>query len=295
MIISAERTAYIQLHTAIFLFGFTAILGRLIDMTEIEIVWYRMGITALSLLFFPRLFPQVASIPWKDKLRLAGIGIIITIHWLAFFGSIKYSNVTVALAVFSTSALFTSFLEPLIYRTRIKWTEILLGAMVIPGMFLIFNFGAMYVTGILLALVAAFLGSLFSILNKQIASRYPAKTITFVELSSGWIFLSVLIPFYVTAVPEATFIPSNSDLLFLGILAILCTTIAFQLSVNSLRHVSAFTFNLAINLEPLYGILMAALLFQEQQEIPSGFYAGAAIILVAVVMHTILQRRVKKT
>ncbi len=295
MIISAERTAYIQLHTAIFLFGFTAILGRLIDMTEIEIVWYRMGITALSLLFFPRLFQQVASIPWKDKLRLAGIGIIITIHWLAFFGSIKYSNVTVALAVFSTSALFTSFLEPMVSRTRIKWTEMLLGAMVIPGMFLIFNFGAMYVTGILLALVAAFLGSLFSILNKQMVARFPAKTITFIELGTGWLLLSILAPLYMANVPEASFIPTTSDLLYLMLLAILCTTIAFQLSVSSLRHVSAFTFNLAINLEPLYGILMAAILFNEQQEIPTGFYAGAVIILVAVVIHTILQRRVKKT
>jgi drug/metabolite transporter (DMT)-like permease len=294
MNLSAEKTAYFQLHTAILLFGFTAILGRLIDMTEIEIVWYRMGITALTLLFFPGITRQLSTVPIRDILRMAGIGVVITIHWLSFFGSIKYANVTVALAVFSTSALFTSFLEPLLYRTRIKWTEILLGAMVIPGIFLIFTFGETYLTGILLALVSAALGSLFSIMNRQMVAHYPARTITFIELATGWLLLSVLAPFYMAAVPEATFIPSMLDWLYLLILAVLCTTVAFQLSVNSLRHITAFTFNLSINLEPVYGILMAAVLFKEQQEIPSGFYAGTGIILLAVLSHAILQRRVKK-
>lgn len=289
-----QSRAYVQLHTAIFLFGFTAILGRLITLSAVEIVWYRLLFTCLSMLLLPRLYRGLHTMPARDLWRLAGIGILVSLHWVAFYASIKYANVTVALSVISTTAFFTSIIEPLIFRARFRWSEMVLGAMVIPGMYLIFSFGQLYITGIVLALMAAVLAATFSVLNRKMIARHSAIPITFVELGSGWLFLSVLAPFYVQWAPEASFWPSGLDWLWLIVLAVLCTTVAYVLSIDALRHVTAFTFNLSINLEPVYGILMAILLFQEQQEMHPGFYAGALIIIVAVFVHTFLQRRARK-
>ena len=286
--------AYIQLHTAIFLFGFTAILGKLITLEEIELVWYRVLLTTVSLAVVPAIWRSIAHIPARARWQLAGIGVLVALHWVCFFGSIKAANVTVALSVLSTAALFTSLLEPLIYRTRLKWTELVLGLLIVPGMYLIFSFGKGYTTGILLGLGAAVLGSLFSVLNRKMVARYDALPITLVELGSAWVFLSLV------AVPLAlmgkggNFIPTPSDWLWLVILALLCTTLAYVLAMNALRYLTAFTSTLSINLEPLYGILMAIALFQEHKDLSPGFYAGAAIILSAVVVHTLLERRARR-
>lgn len=291
---NAPTSAYLKLHTAIFLFGFTAILGRLIDMTEVEIVWYRLLLTCISMLFLPSLIRQLREIPMRVRWQLAGIGVLVAFHWVFFYGSIKYSNVTVTLSVLATTAFFTSFLEPLFFKTRIKWTEMVLGLMIVPGMYLIFSFGQIYITGILMALLSAILASIFAILNRKMTVRYGSLPITFIELGFGWIVLTVLTPLTLWIYPNATFIPSWSDLGYLAILAVLCTTVAFSISLQALRHVTAFTFNLSINLEPIYGIIMAIFLFDEQKEVSSKFYLGTAIILAAVLIHTWLERRARK-
>lgn len=290
----ASNRAYLELHTAIFLFGFTAIFGRLINMTELEIVWYRLILTVTSMLLLPPLYRGLKQIPVRDRWRLAGIGILVSLHWVAFYGSIKYANVTVALSVLSTTAFFTSVIEPLVFKARFRWTETLLGAMVIPGMYLIFSFGEVYLTGILLGLAAALLAATFSVLNRKMIAKYHAIPITFIELGSGWIFLSALAPIYVFYFPQAHFVPDGLDWLYLVLLAIVCTTFAYVLSINALRHVTAFTFNLSINLEPIYGIVMAIFLFQEHEEVSLGLYAGAAIIITAVFFHTVIERRARK-
>lgn len=290
----ANNRAYLELHTAIFLFGFTAIFGRLIDMTELEIVWYRLILTVGSMLVLPSLYRGLKKIPVKDRWRLAGIGILVSLHWVAFYGSIKYANVTVALSVLSSTAFFTSLIEPLVFKAKFRWTEMLLGAMVIPGMYLIFNFGEVYLTGIILALVAALLAATFSVLNRKMIAKYSAIPITFLELGSGWIFLSFLAPIYIQYFPQASFVPQDWDWVYLLLLAIVCTTFAYVLSINALRHVTAFTFNLSINLEPIYGIVMAIFLFQEHEEVSLGLYAGAAIIITAVFVHTIIERRARR-
>ena len=290
----ANNRAYLQLHTAIFLFGFTAIFGRLILMTELEIVWYRLLLTVLSMLALPPLYRGLQQIPSKDRWRLAGIGVLGSLHWVAFYGAIKYANVTVALSVLSSTAFFTSVIEPLVFKARFRWTEMLLGAMVIPGMYLIFNFGEVYLTGILLALAAALLAATFSVLNRKMIAKYHAIPITFLELGSGWVFLSLMAPLYMQYFPEADFVPAGMDWLYLLLLALLCTTFAYVLSINALRHVTAFTFNLSINLEPIYGIVMAIFLFQEHEEVSIGLYAGAAIIITAVFVHTLIERRARK-
>lgn len=287
-------SAYVKLHTAVFLFGFTAILGKAIQLTEVEIVWYRLLLTCASMVFIPGLLKQLRAVPMRVRWQLAGIGVLIAAHWVAFYGSIKYSNVTVALSVFATIAFFTSLIEPLIYRVRIKWTEILLGLMIVPGMYLIFSFGQVYLTGIILGLVAAILAAIFSVLNRKMAAKYRTMPITFIELGFGWVVLTALFPLSLWVYPEASYSPSWTDLLYLIIMAVVCTTIAFNLSIQALKHVTAFTFNLSINLEPLYGILMAIILFGEQKEVSSGLYVGAGIIISAVAIHTVLERRARK-
>lgn len=289
-----NNRAYAQLHLAIFLFGFTAILGRLISLSAMEIVWYRLLLAALSMLLLPQLYRGLRTIEPRHLWQLAGIGFLVCLHWVAFYASIKYANVTVALSVLSTSALFTAIIEPLIYKTRLRKVEVLLGAMVIPGMYLIFSFGKVYYIGILLALLAGFLASLFSVLNRKMVARYPALAISFLELVSGWILLTLLSPLYLHYFPAATFVPQEMDWLYLAVLAIGCTTLAFVLSIHALRSVTAFTFNLSINLEPIYGIIMAIFLFDEHEEVSLGLYAGAAIIITAVFLHTWLERRARK-
>jgi drug/metabolite transporter (DMT)-like permease len=276
------------------LFGFTAILGRLIHLTELEIVWYRVLLTSLSIPLLPGMINHIKAIRRTDMWRLAGIGVIVATHWVCFYGGIKYANVTVTLAVMSTTAFFTAFFEPLIFKTKLKKSEILLGAMIIPGMFLIFRFGQVYLIGILLSLAAAILAALFTILNRKMAAKYRSLPITFVELGAGWVFLTLVAPFYISYFPAATFMPTLHDFGWLLVLALVCTTFAYSLAVSSLRQVTAFTFNISINLEPVYGIIMAVIIFQEHEQINTAFYLGTAIILAAILTHTLMERRRKK-
>ena len=289
-----RKQAYLDLHIAVFLFGFTAILGRLIEMNEMEIVWYRLLITCSSIIIIPRFIRGISKVPRRVVLQLAGIGIIVTLHWICFYGSIKYSNVTVALSVLSTAAFFTSLIEPLVYRTKIKTYELLLGLMIIPGMYLIFSFGKVYLTGIFLGLGAAVLAALFSVLNRKMVAKYPPMSITFIELGSGWIFLSLLIPVYMYYFPQTDFIPSLSDAVYLVLLAVLCTTVAYVLALRSLRVLTAFVSTLSVNLEPIYGIIMAFFIFQENEELNNNFYLGTAIILLSVFLHPLLEKRFNK-
>lgn len=290
----SRTKAYIELHTAIFLFGFTAILGKLISLSEYGIVWYRLLFTCISILFIPHIIKKFRAIPPKARWQLAGIGVVVSLHWICFYGSIKYSNVTVTLSVLSTVALFTAFLEPLFFRKKIKIREILLGLMIIPGMFLIFSFGQIYMTGIVLGLLAALGASVFTVLNKKMVSKYPAMTMTFIELGSGLIFLTLLFPVYFSFFPGTPLIPFGYDWLYLVVLAVLCTTLAYYLALHAMKYISAFTANLSVNLEPVYGIIMAVIIFQEHKDLELGFYLGTAIILIAVLVHTVLERKQKR-
>lgn len=283
--------SYLQLHLAVFLFGFTAILGRFIQVGEIATVWWRLLITCLSLLLLPGVVKALRAMPRKLIFQLAGIGVVVTTHWVCFFGAVNYSNVSVTLGVLATTSFFTAFIEPLVKKTRIKWYEVALGLLVVPGMYMIFKFtNEGYTLGILMALASAFLGALFSSLNTQVVDKSSPMAITFVELGSGWVFVSLLAPFYGEVFGHASFLPSWSDLGYLMILGLVCTTFAYVLALNCLKYISAFTSNLTINLEPVYGIILAWLIFQENEEVGSGFYLGVAIILLAIFLHPLIRR-----
>ena len=254
-------------------------------------VWWRLLITCASLLLLPGVVKALRVMPRQLLWKLAGIGVVVAAHWVMFFGAVKYSNVSVTLGVMATTSFFTAFVEPLVKKTHVRWYEVALGIFVVPGMYMIFRFtNEGYTVGILMALVSAILAAFFSSLNTQVVNKSSPMAITFVELGSGWIFLSLIAPFYGQIFGNSTFIPSMPDLFWLAILALVCTTFAYVLALNCLKHISAFTSNLTLNLEPVYGIIMAWLIFQENEELSSGFYMGAAIILLTIFIHPILRK-----
>lgn len=286
--------SYLQLHVAIFLFGFTAILGRFIQIGELPTVWWRLLITCLSLPLLPGVVKALKEMSRDLIIRLAGIGVVVAAHWVFFFGAVNYSNVSVTLGVMATTSFFTALIEPLVKKTRVKWYEVALGVLVIPGMYMIFRFtNEGYTTGILMAVASAILAALFSSLNTQVVHKSSPMAITFVELGCGWIFVSLLAPFYGEVFGHASFLPSWSDLAYLAILGLVCTTFAYVLALNCLKHLSAFTSALALNLEPVYGIILAWLIFQENKEVSGGFYVGTAVILLAVFIHPLLRKKFK--
>ena len=288
------QKAYFQLHIAIFLYGFTAILGKLITLSELSLVWWRMLLTTISFLFFPKMLELFKAIPVKIRWQLFGIGVVIALHWVCFFGGIKYSNVSICLVCMATGAFFKAILEPLIFKQKIKKYELILGAMIIPGMYLVVQSTSWdMMTGIVLALISSILAVLFTVLNKRMidnTDNMDTSVITFIELGSGWLFLTVLLPFYLYFF-ETSIQPTWLDLGYLLILALFCTTLAFVLNLNALKHISAFNANLAINLEPVYGIVLAWLIFQENKEVGSYFYIGVLIVLLAVFSYPYLKKR----
>lgn len=286
--------AFLQLHAAVFLAGFTGVLGRLIELNEGWLVWYRMLLSSLLLLLIFFIRKQSIRIERKYLLQCVGIGALIALHWVFFYGSVKYANVSIALVCFAATGSFTAFLEPLLHKRRLDLVEVLLGLLVLLGIYLIFHFDVQYKTGILLGVAAAFLSALFPIFNKQLIQHIPAANLTLYELSGGWLMLSLLLPLYLQFSPAAKHIPSLTDWFWLLMLSLFCTVLAFQLSVNALKKISPFTANLTYNLEPVYGIALAFLLYHEEKELGEGFGWGILLIVASVVIQTVRVWQAKK-
>lgn len=291
------RKAFLQLHAAVFLAGFTGVLGRLIELNEGWLVWYRMLLSAVLLLLLMLLRKQTIRIEKKYLLRCVGIGALIALHWVFFYGSVKYANVSIALVCFAATGSFTAFLEPLILKRKIDLIEVFLGLLVLCGIYLIFHFDVQYKTGILLGVAAAFLSALFPIYNKRLIQHIPVSALTLYELSGGWLLLSLVLPFYLQFSPAIKHLPSLNDWFWLLMLALFCTVLAVQLSVNALKKISPFTANLTYNLEPVYGIALAFLIYHEEKELGDGFVWGILLIVASVVIQTVRvwkERRVTK-
>ncbi|TXB67937.1 DMT family transporter [Phaeodactylibacter luteus] len=289
----AEKRAYLELHIAVFLFGFTAILGDLIQLSALVMVWWRVLITSFSLLFLIRAGKALRKMPRPLLYRFMGIGVIVALHWVAFYGAIKLSNASITLICMATTSFFTSLLEPFIMKQRIRWYEMLLGLVIIPGMALIVNSTeATMNTGILVGLLSAFLAAFFATLNKKYIGQTDELTTTFVELGSAWLFLCLVLPAYIwqSATPVQILPLSGMDWFYLVVLSLLCTTLAYVLALRALRHLTAFASNLTVNLEPVYGIALAWLLLNENEELAPGFYAGVGIILLAVFSYPLIRR-----
>lgn len=281
------RKAFLQLHAAVLLAGFTGILGRLITLNEGLLVWYRLLLTVITLWIFFAITGKIKRITLSEMMRIFAVGFIAAMHWVTFYGSIKYANVSVALVCFSAIGFFTALLEPLLLKKKFSWQEIVLGLMVMAGIYLIFHFDPKYKTGIVIGIVSALLASLFPIFNRSFLQRHSPETVTLYELTGGFLTLSLLMPFYLRLFEADHYIPTVPDFLWLLVLAWFCTVLAFQLSMNALRKISAFTVNLSFNLEPLYGIALAFLVYHENQHLGPSFYLGLGLIVLSVVLQSI--------
>lgn len=288
------KKAFLQLHIAVFLAGFTGILGRLITLNEGMIVWYRLLLTSATMWILFGIMKKLQKIPVKDILKITGVGFIAAMHWATFYGSIKYANVSVSLVCFSAISFFTALFEPLILRKRMNWVELILGIVTLIGIYIIFHFDTQYKTGIIIGVISAILASLFPIFNREFLKKVNVETMLSWQQTGGFITLSVLLPFYLQQFPVKNFLPGPEDLGWLLVLAWICSVIAFQLSANALKKLSAFTVNLTYNLEPVYGIILAFVVFKENQFLSKWFFIGFAVIAAALIVHVYLLIRTER-
>ena len=282
---------YLHLHFLVFIAGFTAILGELITISAIPLVWFRMLIASILVFIYIKVSKTDISISPKSVVKLFVAGIIIALHWITFFGSIDASNVSIALAMFSTGAFFASIIEPIVFKRKTIWYEIIFGILVIIGVFIITHSELKYLKGIILGISSAFLSSLFAVFNGKFLQRHTATVISFYEFISGVAFITLFILLFYDGFSLEFFQLSISDYGYLFILASICTAYAFIAAVHVMKVISPFTVILSYNLEPVYGIILAIILFPEKEKMSSNFYYGAAIILITVMLNGLLKNK----
>ncbi len=279
---------YLHLHFIVFIWGFTAVLGKLITVDALPLVWYRMFM-ASGLIFFYIAYKKFSlRVPTKTLLILIIAGVVITLHWITFFKAIKVSNVSVALATMSTGAFFTALLEPIWYGRKIVWYEILFGVIVMLGLYLIFNVESTYVEGIVLALISALLSATFSLINGKLIQKERPSVISIYEMASGVVFLSIYL-FFSGSFTTDFFQLSSDDWMYIFILASICTAYAFIASVKVMKYITPYTVMLTINLEPVYGIFLAFIILGESEKMDPMFYIGTLVILSTVIANGILK------
>jgi drug/metabolite transporter (DMT)-like permease len=284
--------SYLHLHLIVFIWGFTAVLGKLISLHALDLVWYRMLLAIFFMLAYVVIKKESLKIPPRAFVGLLLSGIVIASHWFTFYQAIKVSNISITLACLSTGAFFASLLEPIFYKRKIIWYEVVLGLLVILGLLIIFNVETRYKEGIILALTSALLSALFSIINGKYAKEHNPIIISTYELIGGFIFLTIYL-FFSSRLTPSFFSISTNDFLWLLLLSSFCTAYAFSASIKVMKYLSPYTVMLTINLEPIYGIILAVLIFNDTEEMNSMFYIGALVILSTVILNGILKSRKK--
>ncbi|MDG3581272.1 DMT family transporter [Galbibacter pacificus] len=284
---------YLHLHFIVFIWGFTAVLGALITIDAIPLVWFRMLLASFFVWLYVALNKFTLKVPKKALITMLIAGLVIALHWITFFKAIKVSNVSVTLATISTGAFFTAVLEPIFYKRKMIWYEIVFGLVVIAGLFIIFNVETQYTLGIGLALISALLSATFSLINGKLAKQYRPSVISFYELGSGVGFITLYLLFSGSFSAEF-FKLSASDWMYLLLLASICTAYAFIGSVKVMKLISPYTVMLTINMEPVYGIVLAFVILGASEKMSHGFYIGAVIIIMTVVVNGILKNSLKR-
>ena len=290
---SDNLKSYLHLHLIVFIWGFTAVLGALITLDALPLVWFRMlfavGFIAVFLIY--KKIPL--RISTKTALQFLFAGLIIALHWFTFFKAIKISNISVTLACLSTGAFFTSLLEPILYGKKIVWYEVFFGLLVVFGLYIIFNVEGNYFSGMLIALSSAFLSALFAVINSKFVKEHDPILISFYELSGGVVFFTFLLLFS-HSFSTTFFSLSAKDLMYLMILSSVCTAYAFIASTSIMKFLSPYTVMLTINLEPIYGIILAVLVFKQKERMSFEFYIGAIIILLTVLLNSFIKSYKKR-
>ena len=299
------------MHLAVFLWGFTGVLGRAITLSALTLVWWRVTMTAVAIAVLLTLLKRWKPIVGKDRLRTAGVGALMALHWVAFYGSIKESNASVALICMSTASVFVALLAPLAGQGKFQKSELALSLLSIGGVYLIYSTQLSFGRGILWGLVAALLAAVFTVLNKPLAGKYPPRTIVFWEMTTGCLLLSVILlvapasllgnsPFWpVQSLPAAgekiwSFLERPNDWIWLIILAVACTVWAQSLALDALKNISSFTSSLTVNLEPVYGIAIASYFYGENKDFTAGSWVGVGLIALSVVLQILFSLRSKK-
>ena len=291
MPLSSHSKALLQIHFCVLLWGLTAILGKMISLPAAALVWWRMLLVSVTALLLPRVWRNLRQLPWRLLAVYAGIGCVVALHWLTFYGAIKLANASVAVTSMALCPIFLAVIEPWIAGRAFDKRELLLGLAVVPGVMLVVGgTPAGMQLGLLVGVLSALLASTFSALNKRYVHEADALTVTAVELGAGTLLMTLVAPL----LPHEGVLfplPGLRDGVLLVFLAYGCTLLPFALSLIALRQISAFTAQLAINLEPIYAIALAALLFGEQRQLDGYFYLGVLIIIAAVIVHPLLARR----
>jgi drug/metabolite transporter (DMT)-like permease len=288
---TAHSRAWLQIHACVVLWGFTAILGRLITMPALPLVWWRMLLVTVALLVWPPVWRDLRQLPRRLIAVYVGIGVVVTLHWITFYGSIKLSNASVAATCMALTPVFVSIIEPSLARRRPDVAEVGMSLAVLPGVALVVGgTPAGMRTGIAVGAVSALLAGIFSTLNKRAIGSSPALAVTGLEMAAGAVVLPLIaavLPFGESVVVR----PSLHDGLLLFTLSMACTLFPYALALVALRHLSAFDTTLAVNMEPVYAIVLAIVLLNEQRDLEPGFYLGVALIIGIVFSHPWVSRR----
>ncbi len=295
MTVTPTRTAWLQIHFCVILWGFTAILGKLISLPALPLVWWRMLLVVALLMLLPRVWRGLRAMSSRLRWSYAGVGVLVALHWLTFYAAIKLSNASVGATCMALGTVFTALIEPWLTGKRLSKREVGLGVAVLPGVALVAG-GVPdgMLIGVVVGTVSALFVALFSSLNKRLVEHGDALSVTALEMAAGVAALTVIAPLSGLLSPafggDPFVMPDLRDGVYLFTLAVACTLIPFALSLMALRHLTAFGAQLAVNLEPIYAIALAILLLGEQRELTPQFYLGVAIILGAVLIYPLLAR-----
>lgn len=280
---------HIWLHIIVLIFGFTGILGKLIETDSYLLVWYRVGIALIAILGYFFITKHSLKITRKLLFKILLVGVVIAVHWITFFEAIKQSNVSIALVCFSSSTLFTSLIEPFYFKRKIKPYELIFGLLIIVGLYFIFSFEFSYLNGMLLSFFSAALASWFTVLNGMLVKETNAKTISFYELLGAFSIVSIYL-LGANGLNFSAYKISWTDFKWLLILGTVCTAFAFIVSVEVMKKISPYTVTISVNLEPIYSIILALLIWPETETMSSGFYMGTIIVLVTIFLNAYFKR-----
>lgn len=278
------KKSYIQLHIAVLLAGFTGLFGRLINLNEGLISWYRLLISGLVMWIYLSFTGKQQKLLLKERIKIGSIGFILGIHWIFFYGSIKYSNISVGVVCFALTSFFNAILAPLINKKRLSVQEIGLSSLTLCGIALIFGMDASFRTGIVLGIISAIFSALYTIFNERLVQEYESNTIILNQMIGGGLGLTFILPIFLLFSPAEYLIPTINDLGWLLILSIFCTVLMYFLITSALKKISSFTVSLTYNLEPLYTIALAIVVYKENRVLSTGFYIGLSLILISLML-----------